>query len=284
MGPVKKGFSLIEFTIVLGILGILVVFVLIVMNSFQRERVLSASAEEIINSLRLAQSKTLASEQASSYGVYFENDKYSLFKGNFFDPASADNEIHRLHSSLIISEINLTDSTSSVAFERLTGYALADGTIKIEMVSDASKNKIIYIDSSGMASLSSISVDDLERLKDSRHVHVLYSQNTKSAAALTLFFPEISYTETIDYQAYLNTDKTEFSWKDTIPLGGIDQKLKIHSHELSDTQTLFCIHRDRRYNTKAVNISLDGQNLINYNADGETFQGSSFWAGPPDPQ
>src|SRR4030042_1401624 len=281
MKPVKKGFSLIEFVIVIGILGILVAFVLVIINSFQKERFLNASAEEIINSLRFPQSKTLASEQASSYGIYFENNKYALFRGNFFDPASPDSEIHWLPSSLIISQINLSDSTSSVAFERLTGYAGAEGTIKIEMVSDANKNKVIYIGSSGVISLASSSVDDVDRLKDSRHVHILYSQNTKSAATLTLFFPDDSHTETIDYQSYLNADKTEFNWEEILIVGGINQKLKINSHELSDTQTLFCIHRDRRYNTKALNISLDGQNLINYNVDGGVSQGSSFWVDSP---
>ena len=98
---------------------------------------------------------------------------------------------------------------------------------------------------------------------------------------MTLFFPDDSHTETIDYQSYLNADKTEFNWEEILIVGGINQKLKIHSHELSDTQTLFCIHRDRRYNTKALNISLDGQNLINYNVDGGVSQGSSFWVDSP---
>ena len=55
-------------------------------------------------------------------------------------------------------------------------------------------------------------------------------------------------------------------------------------HELSDIETIFCIHRDRRYNSKALDISLDGQNLINYTAAGVTSQGTSFWAGAPDLQ
>jgi len=280
----KKGFSLIEILVVIGILSILVGFVLVIMNSFQKERVLDATAEEIINSLRLAQSKTLASEGASPYGIYFENDRFTLFKGAFFDSASPDNLVHQLPTTLLISQINLTDGTSSVAFERLTGYAEAEGTIKIEMASDASQNKIIYIDSSGTVSLASGIVDDSVRIKDSRHVHVLYSQNTKSAATLTLFFPNDGYSESIDYQTFLNAGKTEFSWEGTITVGWVDQKLKIHTHELSDSETIFCIHRDRRYNSKALDIYLDGQNLINYTAVGVMSQGTSFWAGAPDLQ
>jgi type II secretory pathway pseudopilin PulG len=280
----KKGFSLIETLAVIGILFILVGFVLVITNSFQREKVLDAGVEEIINSLRLAQSKTLASEGNSSYGIYFESDRFTLFNGAFFDAASPDNEVHQFSSNLIISQINLTDGTSSVAFQRLTGYASADGTIKVEMASDASQNKIIYIDSSGTVNLASASVDDSDRIKDSRHVHVLYSQDTKIAITLTLFFPADGYTESIDYQTFLNAGKTEFSWEGTITVGGVGQKLKIHTHDLSGISTLFCIHRDQRYNTKAAVISLDGQNLINYTASGETNQGTSFWAGAPDLQ
>jgi len=280
----KKGFSLIEILIVVGILAFLIGAVLVIMNSFQRGKVLDSAAEEIINSLRLAQSRTLASEGASSYGIYFENNKFTLFKGNFFNAALPDNEIHQLPPTLIISQINLTDATSSVAFARLTGYAQSYGTIKVEMTTDASQNRIIYIDSSGTVSLNSGIIDDSGRIKDSRHVHVLYSQGTKSATTLTLFFPNDGYTESIDYQTFLNAGKTEFSWEGTITVGGVDQKIKIHTHDLSDTETLFCIHRDGRYNTKAIDISLDGQNLINYNAAGITSQGISFWAGVPDLQ
>lgn len=276
----KNGLTVIEFLVVIAILAILVTFSLVMVRSFQKEKILDTTTEEMVSTLRLAQSKTLASEGASSFGVYFEADKFILFKGIVFDSTSSDNEVHQLPSELTISEINLLVGPA-VVFERLTGFTANSGFIKIEVVGDNTKNRTIFIDFSGTVSLASSGVDDSGRLKDSRHVHILYSQNTKNSLTLSLVFPNDGQTENIDYQSYLDAGKTQFNWEGILNIGGVNQELEIHSHQLIDAATLFCIHRDRRLNSKALNIFLDGENLINYTANGTTIQGTSFWAGPP---
>ncbi len=279
----KKGFSLIEFLVVMGILAVLIGLSLVFAHSFQKERILENSAQEIIEVLRVAQSKTLASEGASSFGVNFESDKFTLFKGAVFDLASPDNEVFELPSALTISEINLGGS-SFVVFERLSGFASSSGSIKIQMTEDASKSAAIFIDSSGAVNSGSLSVDDAARLKDSRHVHILFSQNTKNSSILSLSFPNDGISEQINYQSYLNADKTEFNWEGTINVNGSGQKLKVHTHQLTESATLFCVHRDRRFNSKALGISLDGENFINYSASGATTPGASLWAAAPEIQ
>jgi len=239
----------------------------------------SAAAQEIMETLRLAQNKTLASEGSSSFGVNFEASKFTLFKGAVFNPADPDNQVHNLSPKNSISEINL-NGASAVIFERLSGATENQGQLKIQNI-DGGQSQNIFIDRSGTVGLALNSPNDDNRQKDSRHLHVTFSQNTKNAATLFLYFPSDNFTENIVYQDYLNTPKTEFSWEGDVAVAGQTQHLKIHSHNLTDQATIFCFHRDRRVNSKAVSISLDGQNLINYSSAGAVSSGYSAWAGEP---
>jgi len=278
-----SGFTLPELIIVLAILAIVAALLLPNLNIFQRQSALDAAANEILATLRLAQNKTLASEGASSWGVNFTDNQFIFFKGASFVPGSSDNEIHSLPSNVVLSEVNL-GGLSAVVFSRLTGAANISGSIKISLDGDASQSREIFIDESGTLGLGDISGSDQERLQDSRHIHINYAQNTKNAATLSLVFPLDGVTQNISYQGYLDGAKTEFSWEGEISVAGSPQQLKIHSHALTDSETLFCVHRDRRYNDRALNINLDGQNLINYAADGTTTPGTSLWADPPQEQ
>jgi len=46
-----------------------------------------------------------------------------------------------------------------------------------------------------------------------------------------------------------------------ITVNGIGQTIKVHTHQMTDGETLFCIHRDRRFSSKALSISVDGEIL-----------------------
>lgn len=278
------GFVLIELLLVIGIIVILASLLSFQLNFFKSQSSLDAAAQEIISTLRLVQNKTLASENASSFGVHFDNNKFVIFKGTLYDQGSPSNESHELAPSLSIADINLATNSTEVIFERLTGNTFNVGSVDILVNNNPLTKKTIYISGQGTISLAASAPSDAARLKDSRHVHVLFSQNTKTAVTLTLNFPADGINQNIDYQAFLNAAKDEFDWSGTVTVNGAGQALRIHSHSLTDGATLFCIHRDRRYNSKVVSISLDDQNLINYSADGTLTQGISAWVGPPQSQ
>ena len=279
----NSGFSLIELLVVMAIFTLVAGIIMPNFNFFQRQSALDATGQEIISALKLAQNKTLASENRTSFGVYFTDNGYTIFEGAAYYPSSPNNDVRVINPSLKISEIN-PGGGNAVVFDRLTGNTANYGTIKIEQTSDAAKNKTIFIDSSGLISLSASSPTDLNRQTDSRHVELAYSQNTQNAAVLSLFFPSTGATQNIDYQAYLNADKTQFYWSGTVNVGGADQKIKIHTHSLTSSNALWCVHRDRRYNSQALNINLDGQNLVQYSSTGTTTKGASIWAGEPQSQ
>ena len=144
-----KSFTLVELLVVIGILIILIAIAVPNLNFFQRESDLNNSAEEIINTLRLAQNKTIASEEASSWGVRFSTSttphQYTLFKSG----DSTSDEIHKLPKSIEIYEIDLAGGGLEVVFKRVTGTTAKAGKVYLRLKSNHSKTRTITIGSFG---------------------------------------------------------------------------------------------------------------------------------------
>jgi len=291
------GFTLIEVLTIVGILIVLIALSIPALRFFQKESDLNNSAEEIINTLRIAQNKTLASEGASQWGGYFTTStsphQYILFQGSSYQArATSSDEIHKLPETVEIYEINLWGG-NEVVFERVTGHASSTsqfGKVTIRLKTDISKAKTVYIENSGQVGLTSPTIpSEASRIKDSRHVHFDYNQSVQEAVTLHLIFPDYPADNyDISFQDYLNIDKTEFDWEGIVLVGPegnkTEQKLKIHTHSLTIFAAQFCIHRDRRHNDKTLNITLDTENLINYTGAGEESKGLSSWVGEPQRQ
>lgn len=285
-------FTVIELLTIIGILIILLFLTFPSFNFFRRESDLNNSAEEIINSLRLAQNKTLASELASQWGVYFETstqpNQYILFRGTSFvsRPTSSD-EVHQLPNSIEVSEIELWGG-KEVLFEKVTGFASSTsqvGRISIRLKTDPAKTKTIYIENSGLIGLTNPpALSDSNRLKDSRHVHFDYSrQISTSTEKIILTFSYNASTLIQEIVIADNIKENQIYWEGEVMVGGEIQKLKIHTHGLNNPNTQFCIHRDRRDNNQALTVDIDATpdpdsgTLISYTAQGETTTGTSVF-------
>jgi len=284
-------FTLVELLITVGILAVLMTMAVPAFQFFRGESELNETAEEIINILRLSQNKTLASERASNYGVYFESDKFVLFKGVSYDPLAPDNDIHNLRKRLEIYEISLAGGGSEIVFDKLVGTTSQFGSTSLRLKTDASKTRTIYIENSGQVNLSSLPTpSDANRTKDSRHVHFVYSGRTISTTTEKLILKfDTTVTEEIIIADNLKDD--QIYWEGEVEVEDSIQKLKIHTHRLNDpytNDTQFCIHRDRRYNDKALSIDISGDlgtspNLISFSADGlTTNKGSSIYVSEPE--
>lgn len=287
-----RSFTLIEVLIVIGIIIILAILAFPAYRFFQRESDLTNSSVEIANTIRLAQNKTLVSEGASQYGVYFDQTtaqhQYILFKGVSYGGRDASfDEIHKLSSFVEISEINLAGGVSEVVFNRVSGETSQFGNISLRLKIDPAKIETIYIENSGLVDFVLPSTpSDVERVKDSRHVHFTHNQDVRNAVTLHLIFPNYPADNfDINFQNYLDSGKTEFYWEGGVLVGQpgnqTEQKLIIQTHFLDITSAQFSVHRDRRYNDKALEIILDDQNLIYYTTDGQTTKGSSVHVTDP---
>lgn len=278
----QKSFTVVEFLVVFSVLAVLIIISAGAFILFQRKSDLNYGTEEIINVLRIAQNKTLASEGTSQYGVYFDNitvpSQYTLFKGS--DYASREisfDKVYKLSEKVEIYAINLGGG-NEVVFERLTGNSNLSGDLSLRLKTDPTNSQIIYIEASGQISMSSPAVpSDDDRIKDSRHLHFDYSRAIDTATeTLTLDFG----TKTENILITDNMKDGQIYWQGEIDVDGETQELKIHTHRLNNPDTQFCIHRDRRYNSKALTITISGDGsgaLIDYSVDGSIISSTSIY-------
>ena len=284
--PFQKGFTLIELLIVVGIIGILLIITLSRIGNFGSQTYLDTTAQRVISTLERARNQTLASEDATVYGVHFETTKYVLFKGATYDPFDTNNKEYDI-SSTTISNITLASSIppppagADVVFDRVRGTTSNSGSVTLQLVADTSKTKVVVINALGQTSLQETSTTPTSRVTDTRHIHLDLTWNLDDQVDMVLTItdscgpPEI---RTITIDDYINASK--FEWEGTVTMCGDDQILRIHSHDLSPITNL-SIHRDRRFNDKALLIKVDGTRIISYDAAGVASQES---VGSPAPQ
>lgn len=271
------GFTLIEVLVIIGIMAILMILALPVYRSFQDESDLNNSTEEIINTLRIAQNKTLASEGASQYGVYFDTSipyQVIMFKGeNYTTRDSSFDKINKLPDNIEIYEINLAGGESEVVFNRINGETSQTGNLSLRLINNPPETKTIYIESSGQIDLSSIASPSNDRLEDSRHVHFDLGWSIQNATLLKFYFPDIPQTEQVDMANFFDVGKTEFNWQGTFTIDGTDQVFQVHTHSLDALNSLLCIHRDRkqgRTNQEVIVYIVEGgvdKEIAHYLAD-----------------
>ena len=147
-----QGFTLVETLIAISIIALVAVLVVIPFASFRDEKLLDGAAEDILSFLHEAQTRTLSSDGATPYGVYFESGKIVLFKGAAFLVGDPNNKEVLLHNRLTISNITLTGGSSAV-FKRLTGATDNNGMVTINLVADNSRQRVITISAAGNAGL-----------------------------------------------------------------------------------------------------------------------------------
>ena len=283
-GESGAGFTLIEVVVVLIILTILISIPISSFYSTQKKSNLDNGTQEFVSALKLAQNRTLSSENNSQYGVYLDTlvypHKYILFKGvSYATRDTAYDQIYYLSQSLEFFSINL-NGANEIVFDKLTGATQQPGSVSLRLKANTSQNKTVYISSVGTISFNTpvTSLDD-NRVKDSRRVQFDYSRfidvNTEN---IGLNFNNGQVMQPIPISQYLATG--QFDWSGSVSVGGTDQTIRIHTYRLNSPDTQFSIHRDRRFNDKDFTITISGDGsgfLAQYSADGLTTNNTSIY-------
>jgi len=262
----RKGFTFIELLVIIAVLAILCSLSISVFRSFRSRHELVNSSEEILSTLRLAQSKTVTSESASEYGVYFNDaaspNQYVFFKGSsYLSRDSAFDEVHSLSPRVRFYSLNL-GADKEVVFERISGETGDTGSLLLGLEDDITEMRTIYVENSGQFGLIAGAVpSDDSRIKDSRHSHFDLGWSIQNATELKFYFPNAAQTEIISTGSYFNVGKTSFDWEGSFTVGGGEQVFRIHTHSLDAFNTFLCIHRDR-------NNGNNTQEVIIYIVDG----------------
>lgn len=268
-----KGFTLIEILTVLGVLIIITATAIPAFHSFYRGLDLTNITKELIQTLILAQNKTLASEGDSQWGLHFDTSssihQFTLFKGE--DYATRDtffDKIYELPKTVEIYEIDL-EGENEVVFERVSGEASHIGTLNLRLIDNTSKTETICIARYIINFCGPIPVGGI--ITDCRHVHFELGWSIQDATALKFDFVDASQIETIDMADYFDSGKTKFDWKGEFIVEEVKQKYHVHTHFLDAFDTLLGIHRDGN-NTEAVTIYIIDsgidKEIVHYLSDG----------------
>ena len=269
----SRGFTLIEIFTSISILVILLSVSLGLFAAFRPEHNLDADARKIESVLRLARSNTLASKNASSFGVHMEVAQVVLFEGNTYDSMDPGNKITELDSRNELYATSLNGGDSDVVFNRLDGATAEYGTISLRVKGDVSQTLVLNIEASGSISSESEGSPATTNLtQDARHVHFDLGWSIQSAATLEFRFPDIPTTESVAMAAFFNGDSTVFDWSGSFEVGGATQEFRVHTHALDAFDTELSITRSRNdgKNTEQVEIRIvDGvtRGIATYLAD-----------------
>ncbi len=277
----KKGYTLIELLITIAVLTVILVISSAAFYNLTKKSDLDTSRDKIVSALNTARNRTMASEEAAKYGVYFDissdPDKYIFFQG----VSTSFDEIHDLFSSVEISDISFNQGGSEVIFNRPEGDTNNYGSITIRSLA-TSEIRTIYIYSSGEISTQPESVSGFDRITDSRHVHFNLGWSVSGADTLKFDFINVGQIELVSMSDYFTS--ASFNWEGEFLVNSVPQKFRIHTHQL-DPVTLLCIHRDRNEgnNTQEVYIYIvqdsTEKEIAHYDDDeyATVYKGSYVW-------
>lgn len=148
----NRGVSLIELLIVMSIGALLAVLFVYAWRSGAARKQFNADVDTTMMYIQRARSQTLASQDASQYGVHFTTDTATLFKGDTFDSTDPDNVEYEFDPRVDITETSLSDGSSDVVFSRLTGESSATGTLTFHLSGDTAATSTVIINEGGVVS------------------------------------------------------------------------------------------------------------------------------------
>lgn len=134
----QKGFTFIELIIVMGI--ILLLFGFVMVNLLQEQHVVSvnSSVDILMSDISSQQTKAMLGKSdgatsGNSYGIYFESDRYTLFKGNSFSATDPANFIVMLDENTVFNSVTFPNNivVFSALSGEVTGFIDGNNTISI---------------------------------------------------------------------------------------------------------------------------------------------------------
>lgn len=137
-----------ELLIVIGILAIITASFTFMQSNAISGTYLRTSTSQIIQTIRLAQTRATTRYKDSAWGVYFAADQYTMFKGNDYTSRDqSEDDKNELHTSVSLGNISLNGGTDYIVFEKSTGETTNYGSVQI---TNGSRTMNISINSKGL--------------------------------------------------------------------------------------------------------------------------------------
>ncbi len=146
----SRGFTLIELLLVIGIIIILSTMIVPSFSKFQSSSILSETAVQIEQNLRLAREKALAGFNDVGSGIYFDTtgNKYIIYSGDSYTSRLSDYDLEFSWDDSL--ELSILASSSEIDFIKGSGQASSTASVKLE---HQGQTKIITIDNYGFVNI-----------------------------------------------------------------------------------------------------------------------------------
>lgn len=149
----RKGFTLVEIIMAIAILVLMGVIVLASIREYTKEQALSGAVSGVAAVISDARTRTLSGNAGVQYGVHLQSDAIVLFSGATYVESDPDNEVIELDTRVVIADITLSGGGDDIVFEKLTGDTDDFGTVTLALSSDASRQRTITVQGTGLVSI-----------------------------------------------------------------------------------------------------------------------------------
>jgi len=150
----EKGFTFAEIIVVFGVVAMLFGLAYSSTMKAQQSTSLESAVLILVSDIKNQQTNTmmgftLGGLSASEYGVHFELDSYTLFKGTTYNPSEQTNLVIDLPTNISFS--NLTFPNSTILFSKGSGEVsnYVSGSDTITLLSNLSKSRTLRINKLG---------------------------------------------------------------------------------------------------------------------------------------
>jgi prepilin-type N-terminal cleavage/methylation domain-containing protein len=126
----KKGFTLVELVVVMGIMSIIGAFILPLTATDVKSNNAKNAANNLTSLLYSYQSSAYSGKDNKSYGLAFDVTGYTLFIGSSLATAESTERIN-LDSGIYIYTISLTNSSNEIVFSPNSIKPLNYGEIRV---------------------------------------------------------------------------------------------------------------------------------------------------------
>ena len=142
----RPGFTALELILVLAIFVVTAGVTLPFLGKFRTSETLETHAQEIVQTLRRAQHKSLAGQRDSAWGVQFQAGEYILFAGTSYATRNtAFDESHKVTGNFTFS------GSGELVFRKISGAAMTGGTVTLAHTDAGSRS--VEVNSAGAISL-----------------------------------------------------------------------------------------------------------------------------------
>jgi type II secretory pathway pseudopilin PulG len=154
----RRGITLIELIIVLGIIIIISLVSFLSLQSRSSRTDLDTTRQEIVTLLRDAQTRATQQVSATSWGVYFSNSTttqpfFALFSSGTYSSSTQFGGVYALPRTVLYATSSLASgATTSVVFSAGAGTAATNTSVQLLLRSNPSVTTTITASSTGIIS------------------------------------------------------------------------------------------------------------------------------------